>query len=89
MQSHLLYDGVMQTYTSCHDQGELHEAHHHETASNEDVDLGGIDDLVEDRIRGELHDTTQMEEARDFNKLLTDAKCELYWGCTAYAVEIC
>ena len=52
----------MQTYTSCHNHGELHEAHHHEKASNEDVDLGGIDDLVEDRIREELHDTTRRKK---------------------------
>lgn len=33
---------------------------------------------MEDRIRGESTDTTQGEEVRTFDQLLTDAKRELF-----------
>ncbi|GFS41570.1 hypothetical protein Acr_00g0075150 [Actinidia rufa] len=46
----------------------------------QDHDLGGIDALVEDRIRAEATDVTQGEEVRNFQKLLNDSQRELYPG---------
>ncbi|XP_028064213.1 uncharacterized protein LOC114267374 [Camellia sinensis] len=47
---------------------------------------GGIDALVEDRIRGEPNDAPQNEEVQTFDKLLNDAKREVYLGCTNYTL---
>ncbi|XP_028095166.1 uncharacterized protein LOC114295170 [Camellia sinensis] len=55
-------------------------------AIDEDEVLGGIDALVEDRIRGEPNDAPQNEEVQTFDKLLNDAKREVYLGCTNYTL---
>ncbi|XP_028093918.1 uncharacterized protein LOC114294017 [Camellia sinensis] len=57
---------------------------------NGDEILGGIDALVEDRIRGESTDTTQGEEVRTFDQLLTDAKRELFPNYTLlkFVIEV-
>ncbi|KAG5523949.1 hypothetical protein RHGRI_030824 [Rhododendron griersonianum] len=46
-----------------------------------DGDLGGIDALVEDRIRGEPIDATEHEEVQNFDKLLNDSQREIYPEC--------
>uniref|UniRef100_A0A2N9GFL9 Nudix hydrolase domain-containing protein n=1 Tax=Fagus sylvatica TaxID=28930 RepID=A0A2N9GFL9_FAGSY len=50
----------------------------------------GIDDLVEDRVRGQhidmAQDKAQEEEVRNFDKLLDDAKREVYPGCKDYTL---
>ena len=69
--------------------GESRELNEHiddEEMSNNDH-LDGIDALVEDRIRGEPRDTTQQdEEVRNFDKMFSDSKHELYPGCTDYTL---
>lgn len=55
-------------------------------AVDEDEVLGGIDALVEDRIRGEPNDAPQNEEVQMFDKLLNDAKREVCLGCTNYTL---
>ncbi|GFS41714.1 ribosomal RNA processing Brix domain protein [Actinidia rufa] len=52
----------------------------------QDHDLGGIDALVEDRIRAEATDATQGEEVRNFQKLLNDSQRELYPGSEDYTL---
>jgi hypothetical protein len=50
----------------------------------------GIDDLVEDRVRGQhidmAQDKAQEEEVCNFDKLLDDAKREVYLGCKDYTL---
>ncbi|KAG5548012.1 hypothetical protein RHGRI_013641 [Rhododendron griersonianum] len=48
-----------------------------ETGTFEVGNLGGIDALVEDRIRADSMDTTQREEVRNFDKLLNDAQRDI------------
>ncbi|KAH7860786.1 hypothetical protein Vadar_017982 [Vaccinium darrowii] len=52
----------------------------------QDGDLGEIDALLQDRMRGESVDTTQREEMRNFDKLLNDAQRDLYPGCKSYTL---
>ena len=61
---------------------------HLKTRDKQDHDVGGIDALVEDRIREELTDGPQREEVRNFQKLLNDSQRELYPG-SVYFVEVC
>ncbi|XP_028063808.1 uncharacterized protein LOC114267026 [Camellia sinensis] len=74
----------------CVNHGELrvsNEAYHDdEMRLDGDEIVGGIEALVEDRIRGKLTDTTQGEEMRTFDQLLTNAKCELFKNCTNYTL---
>ncbi|XP_028068682.1 uncharacterized protein LOC114271251 [Camellia sinensis] len=89
VQIHLLQHGIIPTYIIWHVHGEpreSNEAYHHDIPVEGNEDLGGIDALVEDRIRGELTNTTQEEEVRTFDKLLNDAKREVYPGCTNYTL---
>ncbi|XP_058210514.1 uncharacterized protein LOC131322935 [Rhododendron vialii] len=75
---HLIQHGIMQSYTIWHEHGEpreLDDVRHHEMR---DGDLGGMDALVEDRIRGEPIDATQHEEVQNFDKLLNDSQREIY-----------
>ena len=62
MEIHLLQYGIMQTYTIWHQHGEprvSNEAYHDdEMQLDGDEIVGGIEALVEDRIRGESIDTT-------------------------------
>ena len=53
---------------------------------NENEGLGGIGTLLEDRMRGEMGDTTQREEVQNFDKLLDDAKREIYPGCKDFTL---
>ncbi|KAG5565589.1 hypothetical protein RHGRI_001489 [Rhododendron griersonianum] len=53
------------------------DVRHHEMRHG---DLGGIDALVEDRMRGEPIDATQHEEVQNFDKLLNDSQREIYPG---------
>ncbi|KAL7193916.1 hypothetical protein ACSBR2_025538 [Camellia fascicularis] len=80
----------MQTYTIWHQHGESrvsNEAYYDDKMQLDgDEILGGIDALVEDQIRGESIDTTQGEEGRIFDKLLIDAKCEVFPNCTNYTL---
>ncbi|GMP66351.1 hypothetical protein CsSME_00026743 [Camellia sinensis var. sinensis] len=78
----------MQMYTIWHEHGKPRVSNeaHHEMAIDEDEVLGGIDALVEDRIRGEPNDAPQNEEVQTFDKLLNDAKREVYLGCTNYTL---
>ena len=89
VQIHLLHRGIMQDYTKWYYHGESRELNEHiddEEMSNNDH-LDGIDALVEDRIRGEPRDTTQQdEEVRNFDKMFSDSKHELYPGCTDYTL---
>ena len=88
-QIHLLQHGIIPTYTIWHVHGEpreSNEAYHHDIPIEGNEVLGGIDALVEDRIRGESTNTTQEEEVRTFDKLLNDAKREVYPGCTNYTL---
>ncbi|XP_028087238.1 uncharacterized protein LOC114287975 [Camellia sinensis] len=89
VQIHLLQHGIISTYTIWHVHGEpreSNEAHHHDIPVKGNEVLGGIDALVEDRIRGQSTNTTQEEEVRTFDKLLNDAKREVYPGCTNYTL---
>ncbi|XP_028084685.1 uncharacterized protein LOC114285803 [Camellia sinensis] len=88
VQIHLLQYGIMQTYTIWHEHREPRVSNeaHREMAIDEDEVLGGIDALVEDRIRGEPNDSPQNEEIQTFDKLLNDAKREVYLGCTSYTL---
>ncbi|XP_028101245.1 uncharacterized protein LOC114300576 [Camellia sinensis] len=89
VQIHLLQHGIIPTYTIWHVHGEpreSNEAYHHDIPVEGNEVLGGIDALVEDRIRGESTNTTQEEEVRTFDKLLNDAKREVYPGCTNYTL---
>ncbi|XP_050246160.1 uncharacterized protein LOC126694124 [Quercus robur] len=79
----------MQDYTKWYYHGEPHELNEHigdeEMSDNDHLD--GIDALVEDQIRGEPKDTTQQdEEVRNFDKMFSDSKHELYPGCTDYTL---
>ncbi|KAI8530402.1 hypothetical protein RHMOL_Rhmol11G0055700 [Rhododendron molle] len=62
----------MQSYTIWHKHGEpriLDKAQHHfEMNSNEDRELGGIDALVEDQIRGDSTNTNPNEEVQREHK---------------------
>ncbi|KAG5548681.1 hypothetical protein RHGRI_014133 [Rhododendron griersonianum] len=83
VQIHLLRHGIMQSYTIWHEHGETRESNDVRRHEMRDGDLGGIDALVEDRIRGEPIDTTQHnEEVQNFDKLLKDAQREIYPECT-------
>ncbi|XP_028061671.1 uncharacterized protein LOC114265135 [Camellia sinensis] len=89
VQIHLLQHGIIPTYTIWHVHGEpraSNVAYHHDIPVEGNKVLGGIDALVEDRIRGESTNTTQEEEVRTFDKLLNDAKREVYPGCTNYTL---
>ncbi|XP_028103043.1 uncharacterized protein LOC114302247 [Camellia sinensis] len=88
VQIHLLQYGIMQTYTIWHEHGEPRVSNeaHYEMPIDEDEVLGGVDALVEDRIRGEPNDAPQNEEVQTFDKLLNDAKREVYLGCTNYTL---
>ena len=68
----------MQTYTIWELHGEPRTTNEPIEMTNNEV-LGGIDTLLEDRIRGES--TNNQGEVRDFDKLLNDAKREVYPGC--------
>ncbi|KAH7849967.1 hypothetical protein Vadar_025729 [Vaccinium darrowii] len=86
---HLLRHGIMQSYTVWHEHGEPRvsdNVRHREMRDGQDGDLGGIDALLQDRMRGESVDTTQWEEMRNFDKLLNDAQRELYPGCESYTL---
>ncbi|KAG5524078.1 hypothetical protein RHGRI_030920 [Rhododendron griersonianum] len=83
---HLIQHGIMQSYTIWHDHGEPRESDdvwHHEMRHG---DLGGIDALVEDRMRGEPIDATQHEEVQNFDKLLNDSQREIYPGSKEYTL---
>ncbi|KAF7116710.1 hypothetical protein RHSIM_RhsimUnG0018000 [Rhododendron simsii] len=83
---HLIQHGIMQSYIIWHEHGEPRESdnvRHHEMR---DGDLGGIDALVEDRIRGEPIDATQHEEVQNFDKLLNDSQREIYPGSKDYTL---
>ncbi|KAF7116020.1 hypothetical protein RHSIM_RhsimUnG0041600 [Rhododendron simsii] len=85
MQIHLLQYGIMQSYTIWHEHGETRESNDVRCHEMRDGDLGGIDAMVEDRIRGEPIDTTQHhEEVQNFDKLLNDAQREIYPGSKDY-----
>ena len=89
MQIHLLHHEIMQDYTKWYYHEESRELNEHiddeEMSDNDHLD--GIDALVEDRIRGEPRDTTQQdEEVRNFDKMFSDSKHELYPGCTNYTL---
>ena len=62
----------------------LDNSHDHEMSDTQSLD--GIDVLVEDRVQGESIDMQQDEEVRNFDKLLDDAKREVYPGCTNYTL---
>ena len=62
----------------------LDDSHDHEMLDTQSLD--GIDVLVEDRVREESIDMQQDEEVRSFDKLLDDAKREVYPGCTNYTL---
>ncbi|KAH7862543.1 hypothetical protein Vadar_006287 [Vaccinium darrowii] len=86
---HLLRHGIMQSYIVWHDHGEPRVSEnvcHREMRDGQDGDLGGIDALLQDQMRGESVDTTQWEEMRNFDKLLNDAQRELYPGCESYTL---
>ena len=87
LQIYLLQCGIMQSYTKWLDHGEprvLDDSHEHKMSDTNRLD--GIDALVEDQVRGESIDMQQDEEVRNFDKLLDDAKCEVYPGCTNYTL---
>ncbi|KAG5524237.1 hypothetical protein RHGRI_031043 [Rhododendron griersonianum] len=84
VQIHLLRHEIMQSYTIWHEHGEPHESNDVRRHEMRDGDLGGIDALVEDRIRGEPLDATQHEEVQNFDKLLNDAQREIYLGSKDY-----
>lgn len=78
---HLFQYGIVQSYTTWHEHGEPRVSdtvHPCEMGTCEEGNLGGIDALVEDRIRADSMDTTQREEVRNFDKLLNDAQRELF-----------
>ncbi|KAF7132507.1 hypothetical protein RHSIM_Rhsim09G0076000 [Rhododendron simsii] len=82
---HLLQHGIMQSYTIWNEHGETRESNDARRHEMRDGDLGGIDALVEDRIRGEPIDTAQHhEEVQNFDKLLNDAQREIYPGSKDY-----
>jgi hypothetical protein len=77
----------MQSYTKWFEHGEprvLDDSHDHEMLDTQSLD--GIDVMVEDRVRGESIDMQQDEEVHKFDKLLDDAKREVYPGCTNYTL---
>ncbi|KAH7856017.1 hypothetical protein Vadar_031638 [Vaccinium darrowii] len=80
----------MQSYTTWHMHGEPYmsdEVHHHyEMVGNEDRDWGGIDALVEDQIRGDSTNTNQGEEVKRFDRLLNDARSEVYPNCSSFTL---
>ncbi|XP_028076467.1 uncharacterized protein LOC114278592 [Camellia sinensis] len=86
----LLQYGIMQTYTIWHQHGEprvSNEVYHDdEMQLDGDEILGGIEAVVEDRIKGESTVTTQGKEVRTFDQLLTDAKREVFPNCTNYTL---
>jgi hypothetical protein len=87
VQIHLLQYGIMQSYTKWFEHGEprvLDDSHDHETLDTQSLD--GTDVMVEDRVRGESIDMQQDEEVHKFDKLLDDAKREVYPGCTNYTL---
>ncbi|KAG5547799.1 hypothetical protein RHGRI_013476 [Rhododendron griersonianum] len=90
VQIHLLQYGIMQSYTIWHKHGEprmLDEAqHHYEMNSNEYRELGGIDELVEDQIRGDSTNTNPNEEVQSFEKLLNDSRKEVYPNCSSFTL---
>ena len=53
---------------------------------NDNEGMGGIDALVEDRVRGESVNMAQREEAQNFDKLLDDAKRVVYPGCKDFTL---
>ena len=60
---HLLQNGIMQSYIVWHEHGEPRVSDnvpHPKMRDKQDHDLGGIDALVEDRIRAESTDVTQV-----------------------------
>ncbi|KAF7139945.1 hypothetical protein RHSIM_Rhsim06G0120600 [Rhododendron simsii] len=82
---HLLQHGIMQSYTIWNEHGETRKSNDVRRHEMRHGDLGGIDALVEDRIRGEPIDTTQHhEEVQNFDKLLNDAQREIYPGSKDY-----
>ncbi|KAG5520879.1 hypothetical protein RHGRI_000591 [Rhododendron griersonianum] len=77
---HLFQYGIVQSYTTWHEHGEPRVSdtvHPSEMGTCEEGNLGGIDALVEDRIRADSMDTTQREEVRNFDKLLNDAQRDI------------
>ncbi|KAH7851985.1 hypothetical protein Vadar_019139 [Vaccinium darrowii] len=60
--------------------------HHYEIAGNKDRDWGGIDALVEDQIRGNSTNTNQGEEVKRFDRLLNDARREVYPNCSSFSL---
>ncbi|GFS37987.1 potassium transporter family protein [Actinidia rufa] len=86
---HLLQNGIMQSYTIWHEHGEPRVSDnipHSEMRDKQYHDIGGIDALVEDRIRAESTNVTQGEEMRNFQKLLKDSQRELYPGSKEYTL---
>ncbi|KAL7204180.1 hypothetical protein ACSBR2_017283 [Camellia fascicularis] len=81
----------MQTYTTWHQHEEpcvSNKAYHDdEMRLDGDEILGGIEALVEDRIRGESTDATQEKEVRTFDQLLANAKREVFPNCTNYTLK--
>ena len=84
VQIHLLRHGIMQTYTIWDEHGESHTMNESFEMTDNEV-VGGIDALVEDRIRGEPTDT-HGEEVPNFDKLLNDANREVYPSCQNYSL---
>ncbi|GFS46240.1 hypothetical protein Acr_00g0100990 [Actinidia rufa] len=79
----------MQSYTIWHEHGEPRVSDnipHSEMRDKQYHDIGGIDALVEDRIRAESTNVTQGEEMRNFQKLLKDSQRELYPGSKEYTL---
>ena len=53
---------------------------------SDDDHMDGIDALVCDWIRDEPRNATEDEEVRNFDKMFSDSKHELYPGCTDYTL---
>ena len=91
VQVHVVQRGIMQTYIKWYEHGEPRVSNNTHCNEMSDTDCtSGIDALVEDQMRGQYNDMAQDEvqdeEVRNFDKLLDDAKREVYPGCTDYTL---
>ncbi|XP_028051875.1 uncharacterized protein LOC114256424 [Camellia sinensis] len=84
VKAHLLISGMIVSYTTWLEHGELPEHNNLDKSNGEnDEDKDEYDELIEDYQRGNFMegDTLEIEDVRHFDKLLDASQCFLYPGC--------
>ncbi|XP_028056483.1 uncharacterized protein LOC114260537 [Camellia sinensis] len=84
VKAHLLISGMIVSYTTWLEYGELPEHNNLDESNGEnDEDEDEYDELIEDYQRGNFMegDTLEREDVRHFDKLLDASQCCLYPGC--------